>query len=111
MGRGQGELKYSAARLVRLHPELAPVSIDDGPAYRQAHPSSTGFGGIESLEDALRLRRIDARPGIAHGHANACVVSLRADQQFSRSRFYRAHGFDRVEDQVQQDLLNLNTVS
>jgi len=33
-GARQGELKYGAARLVRRRPQLAAVSMDDGPAYR-----------------------------------------------------------------------------
>src|SRR5437764_13042728 len=35
---GQGELKYRAPRLVRLRPQPAPVSFDDGPADRRLHP-------------------------------------------------------------------------
>jgi len=86
------------------------MSIDDGPAYRQPHSCSIGLGGVESVEDALQLRPIDARSGIAHGHENACVVLLRADQQLSLTRLNRAHCFNRVEDQVQQDLLKLNAI-
>ena len=86
------------------------MSIYDGPAYRQPHSCSIGLGGVESVEDALQLRPIDARSGIAHGHENACVVLLRADQQLSWTRLNRAHCFNRVEDQVQQDLLKLNAI-
>src|SRR6267142_6208845 len=86
------------------------MSIDNGPAYQQPHSCSTGFGSVESLEDALQMRGIDARPRIAHGHENACVVLLCADQQLSCSRLNRAHCFNRVEDQVQQDLLQLNAI-
>ena len=87
------------------------MSIDDGPAYRQPHSCSIGLGGVESVEDALQLRPIDARSGIAHGHENACVVLLSADQQLPWTRLNRAHCFNRVEDQVQQDLLKLNPIS
>src|ERR1700757_2617035 len=42
---GQGELKYGAARLVRLSPQPTPMRIDDRPADRQPHPGAAGFGG------------------------------------------------------------------
>ena len=55
--------------------------------------------------------RINARPGIAHGHENATGPGLLgADQQLPWPRLDRAHGFDRVQDQVQHDLLQLNTI-
>jgi hypothetical protein len=56
--------------------------------------------------------RINARPRIAHGYANAAGLGLLgADRQFSCPRLGRAHCFDRVQDQVQDDLLQLNTIS
>src|SRR6266576_5180955 len=63
---GQRELKYGAARFIRLCPQPAAMGVDDGPADRQPHPRSAGLGGVESLENALEMRRIDARPRIAH---------------------------------------------
>ena len=35
---GQGELKYGAARFIRIRPQPAPMGIDDRPADRQPHP-------------------------------------------------------------------------
>src|SRR5215813_10621422 len=87
------------------------MSIDDGTAYRQPHPCSTGLGGVEGLEDAFEMRRINTRPGIAHGHEDACLVLLGADQQLSCPRLYRNHCFSGVQDEVQQDLLELNAIS
>ena len=56
--------------------------------------------------------RINARPGIAHRDEDAiCLVLLGADRQLSRPRLDRAHCFDRVQDQVQDDLLQLNTIA
>ena len=107
---GQGELKYGAARFIRLCPQPAPMGIDDGPANRQPHPHAAGLRGVKCLENALEMRRIDARPGIAHCHKDACAVLLGADQQLSRLCLNRAHCFDRVQDQVQDDLLQLNTI-
>ena len=76
---------------------------------RQPHPYSAGFRGVESLEDVREMCRIDARPGIAHGHKNPLLVLLRADQQLSWP-LNRSHCFDRIQHQVQDDLLQWNTI-
>jgi hypothetical protein len=36
------------------------MGVDDGPAARQAHPHSAGLRGVESIENALEMFRIDA---------------------------------------------------
>src|SRR6516162_11714784 len=95
-GAGQRELKCSAAWLVRLRPQLAPMSMDDGAANRQPHARSTGLRGVEGVEDPVKIRRMNARPGIAHGHEDACLILLGADQQLSCSLFNRAHCFSRI---------------
>jgi hypothetical protein len=76
----------------------------------RAPARSAGLCGIKCLENAIDMRRIDARPGIAHGHENACAVRLGTDQQLSWSRLDRAHCFNRVQDKVQGDLLQLNAI-
>src|SRR6516165_235409 len=82
-GIGQGELKYGAARLVRLRPQLPSMRMDDGAADRQPHACSTGLRGVEGVEDPTQIRRIKARPGIAHGHEDACLILLGPDPQLS----------------------------
>ena len=50
-------------------------------------------------------------PEFAHGHdGRPCLVLLGADRQLSCPCLNRAHCFDRVQDQVQHDLLQLNTI-
>jgi hypothetical protein len=73
------------------------VGIDDGPADRQSHPYSARLRGVESLENAIDMVRLNARPGIAHGHENATGLGLLgADRQLSWPGLDRAHGFDGV---------------
>jgi len=64
-GAGQGELKYRASKLIRIRPQPAPVSIDDGPADRQPHPHSAGLRGVEGIENALDMFRIGAIGAVA----------------------------------------------
>ena len=55
--------------------------------------------------------RINARSGIAHCDKDAtCPTWFGADQQLSSSRLDGSHRFDRVQNQVEQDLLHLNTI-
>ena len=107
----QGEMKYGAARFIRLCPQPAPMGVDDRPANRQPHPRAAGLRGVKCIEHALEMRRIEARPGIAHRHNDTCVVLLGADQQLSWLCLNRAHCFDRVQDQVQDYLLQLNAIA
>src|SRR5215831_4814856 len=87
------------------------MSMDDGAAYRQPHPCSTGLRGVEGVEDSIEMRWINAWPGIAHGHEVAsCLVLLGADYQLSCPHVGGAHCFSRVQYQVQQDLLQLNAI-
>src|SRR5258708_2014085 len=87
------------------------MGIDDGPADRQPHPHSAGLRCVEGLESALDMPGIDARPGIATRDEDAIRLRLLgADQQLSRPRLDRPHCFDCVQHQIQDDLLQLNTI-
>jgi hypothetical protein len=87
------------------------MGFDDGPADRQPYPHPAGLGGVERLENALEVLRIDPWPGIAHRDEDAISVGLLGtDQQLSRLRLDRAHGFDCIQHQVQQNLLQLYTI-
>ena len=84
---------------------------DDRTADRQAHPYPAGFRRVESVENALEILRINARAGIAHSDENRIGLRLfGADRQVSCARFDRTHRLGGVEDQVQRDLLQLNTI-
>src|SRR5215813_6560624 len=86
------------------------MSMDDGAAYRQPHACSSGLCGVEGVEDSIEMRWINAWPGIAYGDEGACLVLLGADQQLSCPLLNRAHCFSRVQNEVQQDLLQLNAI-
>src|SRR6476620_3756347 len=88
------------------------MGIDDRPADRQPHPYPAGFRGVERLENALEMLPINTRPSIAHCYEDAiCLGLLRADRQLSWPLLNRPHCFDCIQNQVQDDLLQLNTIS
>jgi hypothetical protein len=55
------------------------------------------------------LVRVNSRPRIAHGDEAIRLPLLGADHQLSWP-IDRAHCLDRVQDQIQDDLLQLNTI-
>jgi len=87
------------------------MSINDGTADREPHPRSIGLSGVECLEDVLDMRGIDTGPQISHCHEDTCRVPLSRDRQLSRPRPDAAHRFNRVENQVEHDLLQLNAIA
>src|SRR4051812_36370462 len=86
------------------------MSMDDRAANRQPHACSTGLRGVEGVEDSIQVRRINARPRIAHGNEDACLILLCADQQLSRPLLNRTHCLSRIQNQIQHDLLQLNAI-
>src|SRR5258705_12464071 len=52
---GQGELKYSAARLIHICPQPARMGIDDRPTDRQSHSHAAGFRGVKCIEHPLEM--------------------------------------------------------
>src|SRR5215813_12725848 len=107
----QAEPKDGAARFIRICPQSAPVRFDDRPADRQPHPHAAALRGVEGFEYAFQMCRVDARARIAHGHEDTCMLLLGADRKLPRSRLSRAHCFDRVQDQIQDDLLQLDAIA
>src|SRR5579864_827085 len=94
---GQGEPKYGPARYIHVRPQPAAVGFDNRSADRQSHSYSARLGGVEGLENAIEMVRIESRSGIAHGHENATGLGLLAGyQQLSWAGLERAHGFDGV---------------
>src|SRR3954452_10187013 len=87
------------------------MSVDDRPADRQPHARSTGLRSVKGFKDLVETLRINARAGIAHGHDEACLILLCADQQLSRPLLHRIHCFSGIQNQIQQDLLQLNAIS
>src|SRR6266481_9927340 len=107
----QGELKCAASRFIRSCPQPSPMRADDGAADREAQPYSAGLGRVKGVEDAFEMYRINSRPRITDRDQNLIrSPSLGADRQLSARAINRAHRFDCVQDQVQDDLLQLHPI-
>ena len=87
------------------------MGVDDGSTDGQTDPNTIGLRGVKCLENMLALFRGNTGAGIVHADHRLPLPPLGADQQLSRAVLERAHGFDRIQHQVQYDLLELNAVT
>src|SRR5437773_4174852 len=88
------------------------MTLDNGPAHRQADPHTAGLRRVERVEEPVRALALKTHPGIPHGqeHAIACVASG-TDEQLPGPALDRAHRIYGVANQVQNDLLQLHAIA
>ena len=87
------------------------MRFDDRATDRQPYPQTAGLGRMERLEEAREGRRRQPRTRIANRDEHAARLGLTgADQQLARSLPDLAHRFNGVHDQVQDHLLQLDSV-
>src|SRR5260370_4765487 len=84
----------------------------DRAANREPEPQTARLGRVEWLEDMLSGPRRKSRTRISHCDEHATGLRFfRADQQVPRTVAGFAHRLDRVDDQVQDYLLQLHPIS
>src|SRR6185369_16674984 len=66
--------------------------------------------GEEGLEQILRLG-FDARAGILHRHESLASLILRPDRELAKTIVDERHGLDRVDNEVDDHLLQFYTVA
>src|SRR5262249_25031800 len=102
----QGELKRRASVVICGCPQSPAVSFDNRPADCQSHAHALRLGRVEGIEETVEGLRIQARAGISHGDQYRLrVIGAGANQQLSWAIAGAVHGFYRVVDQVENDLL------
>jgi hypothetical protein len=88
------------------------MGFDDRTADRQPKSQVARFGGVESPEEVLKGCCRKSRTRIADRDEYTVRSGLAAaDEQLARPLAQGAHGFDGVDDQVQDHLLQLGPVS
>jgi hypothetical protein len=88
------------------------MPLDDRATDRQPNTHATAFGGIEGLEQPLEILRIDTGTGILHAQTHTIIsFSPGSDQQLPRAVVNVEHRVRSIAEQVQGDLLQLDTVS
>src|SRR5262245_56078919 len=88
------------------------MTFDDRAAHGQADPHALRLGGEERLEELLRIAGIKTHAAVAHGNTHATVVvEARPDGELARSIIDSEHGIRGIREQVEDDLLKLNSVA
>jgi len=102
---------YQRSARCAVRPQSSSMGIDDGAAYRESNPHSAVLGGVEGLENPLAILRSDAASRVAYRDEQALRrARFGADHQFPHFIIDGDHGLDRVEDQIQHDLLQLHSI-
>src|ERR1700741_3799759 len=111
-GRGrQRQPEDDPVRRVGRCRELSSVGFDDRAADREPHAHPFGLGREEGGEEAVEVRR--GPPGTRIRHFDEYLVrraSAGGHVQLARSVVYLVHRLDRVEDQIQDHLLELDAI-
>src|ERR1700731_2963094 len=104
------KLKGGATPLVRARPEASAMRLYDRTADREAQPQAGRLRRVEGLEHPLEHRCLKSRTRILNRNQHAAGFFCCADQQLSRTLVGRSHCFKCIDDQVEQHLLQLNTI-
>lgn len=75
--------------------------FDNGSADRQAYPEAAGVGAF----------RLNAWRGVTDSHKNALAMSSRPINKSRGALLNRAHGLDRIEGQIGDNLLQLTSIA
>src|SRR5207247_4577993 len=92
-----------------LEGELAPVQLDARARDRHAEPRPVGFGRVEEIERPRDRLIAHACPGVLDRHGDRAGVGRVRGHQAEPAR--AAEGFERVDDEVEEGLSELDRKS
>src|ERR1700683_4821827 len=108
----QGELKRGTVGNVCGGPKPATVAIHDRTADRESHTHTAGFGSEEGVEQPVRVLSGDPDAAIRHTYQHSVYLVLaRSDHQFARPVADRLHGFQAIHHQIDNHLLQLDSIT
>jgi hypothetical protein len=88
------------------------MRLDDGAANRQAHTQAAEFGRIEGVKDVIQISQVHSGSGILNRDDHKIrLCPCGADQQMAGAPVTRAYCFDGVDDQIQDHLLQLDSIA
>src|SRR5260370_6451898 len=106
------EVKDGATGQVGGHPRLPAMRYDDRTADRQPHAQTAGLCRVERVEEAFETFRVQSRSRILHHDQRALRFGWSGgDEQISRPFRDLAHCLDSVDDEIEDNLLQLYTIS
>ena len=88
------------------------MALDNGTADAQAHPHSVTLGGVEGFKESLHVLRCDAHARVLDCQPHAiALVFFGSDDQFPRTVINANHCVRSVPEQIEHDLLKLDTIA
>src|SRR5580698_10142218 len=111
----QGEIESESGALpgMAFHANFAGMFLDDAVGDRKAETGATwlafarrSLGGKERIVNALNVLGGNAAPGVGHAHADTLAV----DRGYAQRAAAR-HGVFRVQEQVQEHLLQSSRIA
>src|SRR5580704_7164242 len=108
-GSAKREAKDRSAACIWLDHDLPAMRFDDSARDRQSDSQSLLFRGDERLEQARDDIRSDPGPRVGHANGNH-VVCYRRGRDDKLAPNGALHGLNRVAQQIEQDLLDLDLV-
>jgi hypothetical protein len=99
------DVERSAFAGRRAHINLSSMLLDNPVTYREteAGAAATGLGGEERVKDAMDVFAGYAGAGIRYFDFDAAVVRRGADFQHASA----GHGIARIQEKIQENLLQL----
>src|SRR4051794_38428770 len=106
------EVENRAAGLVGSHRQVPVMRFDNRATDRQSHPQTAGLRRVEGVEDAIETFRGQPRARVLHLDENTVWCSLSGgDKHLSGSVRDRTHCLDRIDNQVEDHLLQLDAIA
>src|SRR5918993_514529 len=88
------------------------MSLDNGATDRQADAHAVSFCCIKCVEKLVRALSVDSHAGVPNAHTHAiAILPFCSDHQPPRSILHVNHRVRGVAEQIQDDLLELNTIA
>src|SRR5262249_61184948 len=88
------------------------MGLDNGAADGEADPHAMGLGRVKNLKELAERPSVQPGPRIPHRYEYTTrSVFRRRNHQVSLRVVTSAHGFDRVREESEDDLLQLDPVS
>src|SRR5580704_19201460 len=107
--RWEREMEYRSAVGVGLKLQTAAMGLDNGAANRKPDSHAVAFCRHEGLEDALSHVRANSRPAVGNREFDEVgAPKRRRYPQFAP--IHPSHRLQGIAHQVDQDLLNFNSV-
>src|SRR5467141_2814898 len=103
----QCEMKGGSSCIIGRGPQPAVMRLHNGTADGQSHAAALRLGGKERRNDLVHLLHWQPHPRVTDRELELIVLQLRLDCKVSAGV---PHGFDAVEHEVHEHLLQLHTV-